>query len=681
MVKQWLQARDEHPEAGFEIRWRKIVKQRTTVTLVVLACWAVGVEARLVYLQVVAHGSYRQRALDQQNRVITPAAPRGDILDRHGSLLAYTVAGRTLMAFPADVIDPVSTAKALCQALGDCSAADRKSLVEKLSSERVKTIRPAQELSPDQADRVAALKLRGVQLTPEPVRYYPKFDLAAHLIGWVNRDNAGQAGIEYRYNNDISGRHGQFVVQVDARSNWMQTTVARPSTPGSTVELSIDVNLQHIAERELAAGVNLHRARGGTAIVMDPISGEVLALANYPSFNPNTFNRYSDDERRNRAVQDVYEPGSTFKIVTASAAIEDGVVGAHEMIDTSPGVLPVPGRREPITEASNHNYGLLSFEDVIVRSSNVGAVKVGWRIGAERMARFVRRFGFGEKLGTDFQGQSAGIVWSLPSINESALASMAMGYQVSVTPLQMAAAFSAVANGGMLLEPRVVRAVVRDGQRTTIAPKAIQRAIAPQTAATVTTFMEGVVEYGTGHAAGLDRYQVAGKTGTSHKAVPGGYSKTDYNSSFVGFVPSRRPAFTIVVLIDSPRSGKYFGGDVAAPIFRRIAEAALAHAGVPPTIRPIPPIVISADAGPAPRPARATASPVVVPVGGRALMPDVRGLSARDAMRALGAVGITPRLDGDGVVVSQTPAAGEPIETGRSVLQLRRARGDGGDNR
>jgi len=247
----------------------------------------------------------------------------------------------------------------------------------------------------------------------------------------------------------------------------------------------------------------------------------------------------------------------------------------------------------------------------------------------------------------------------------------------------MATAISAVANGGMLLEPRVVRAIVRDGRRTAVAPKAIHRAISAQTAATITTFMEGVVEYGTGTAADLERYQVAGKTGTSHKAIPGGYSKTDYNSSFVGFVPSRRPAFTIVVLIDTPRSGRYFGGDVAAPIFNRIAEAALAHSGVSPTIRPIPPVIVSTDVpGPAPRPARATSRPVVVPLGGRALMPDVRGLAARDALRALGAVGLTVRLDGDGFVVSQTPAPGEAIETGGlSQLLLRRARTGGGNDR
>jgi len=674
MLTRWFRTRDEQTEPSFESRWRALVKRRIAVTLAIFAAWATVVEARLVYLQVIAHDKYEERALDQQQKTVRPSAPRGDILDRHGSLLAYSVTGKSVVVFPKLVENPEKTAAALCQALDDCSAAERRSLIDRLSTGAVKIVRHAQLVSPDQADRVAQLKLAGVQLGPEPVRYYPKIDLASHLLGWVNVDDDGGGGIEYALNKIIRGREGRLLVQMDRQHKWMQTTVDQPSSPGATVELSVDLNLQHIVERELAAGVALHKARGGTAIVMDPNTGEILALANLPTFNPNTFNRFTDDDRRNRAVQDVYEPGSTFKIVTASAAIEQGVVSASEIIDTSPGVIVLPGR-EPIREASDHNYGPISFEDVIVRSSNVGAVKVGLRVGADRMAEYVKRFGFGQTLGTDFRGQSAGKVWSRPTIDDSALASMAMGYQVSVTPLQMVTAISAVANGGLLLEPHLVRAVIKDGKREVVEPKVLQRSIKPETAATLTTFMEGVVERGTGTAAQLDRYQVAGKTGTSHKAVAGGYSKTDYNSSFVGFVPSRKPALTILVVIDTPRAGKHYGGDVAAPIFHRIAEAALAQSGVPPTIRPVPPVIVTADPGSAvTQPAKVTAPPAIVQLGGRALMPDVRGMSARDAMRALGEAGLMLHLDGSGVVVSQSPAPGEPIEPGgRSQLLLKRA--------
>ncbi len=684
MLAGWFRARDERPEANFERRWRDLVKPRIVVMLAIVGGWATAVEARLVYLQVIAHDKYEERAIDQQQRTVKPSAPRGDILDRNGTLLAYTLKGNSVVAFPKALGDTGVAVAALCKAFGDCTAAEKKNLLDKLSSGGAKTVRHAQMVSTEQSDRVAQLKLPGIQLVQEPVRYYPKTELASHLLGWVSVDDNGAGGIEYAYDNMIRGREGRVRVQLDGSGKAVQTSVDQPSAPGATVELTIDLNLQHIVERELAAGVEQNQARAGTAIVMDPNTGEILAMANVPTFNPNTFSKYSGEDRKNRAVQDVYEPGSTFKIVTASAAIEEGVVGAGEIIDTSPGFITLPGR-EPIKEASNHNYGPLSFEDVIVRSSNVGAVKVGLRVGADRMVDYVKRFGFGQALASDFKGQSTGIVWPRASIDESALASMAMGYQVSVTPLQMATAISAVANGGLLMEPHLVRAVTKDGKRLVYAPKVLHRAIKPETAATVTTFMEGVVEAGTGKAAKLDRYQVAGKTGTSHKAVAGGYSKTDYNSSFVGFVPSRHPALTILVVIDTPRAGKYFGGDVAAPIFRRIAEASMSQVGVPPTIRPVAPVIVNADPAAAmAQPARVTTPPVILSRGGRPVMPDVRGMSMRDALRALGAVGLTTQLTGDGFVVSQTPAPGDAVDPGGwSSLQLRRAVSDvktgGGD--
>lgn len=689
MLRELFHTEPERPGQSFEARWHGLVKRRIAVTFAVFAVWAAGVEARLVYLQVYAHQSYEDRAVHQQQNTVRLAASRGDILDRAGNVLAYSVDGRSIIANPKEIKDPAATVGELCAALRDCTRAEQQGLVDRLANGRSTTVRHARFVSPDQADRVALMDLSGVQLLPEPVRYYPKLELASHLVGWVNVDNLGQGGIEYAFDNDIRGRAGTVLVQLDAHRNWMQTTIGRPSAPGATVELSIDLNLQHITERELAAGVEQNRARAGTAIVMDPATGEILALANYPTFNPNTFNKYAEDVRQNRAVQDAYEPGSTFKIVTASAALEGGVIKPDEIIDTDPGFIALPGRKTPITEASGHSYGPLSFEDVIVLSSNVGAVKAGLRIGADRMLHYVHQFGFGEVSGGDFRGQSAGKVWNRSAIDDSALGSMAMGYQVSVTPLQMVTAINAVANGGSLLEPHVVRAIVRNGQREAIAPREVRRAISPETAATLTTFMEGVVERGTATAAGLERYQVAGKTGTAHKAIEGGYAENDYNASFVGFVPSRRPAYTILVVIDTPRAGKYHGGDVAAPIFKRIAEAALAQQGVPPTIRPLPPVIVTANADPAsasPRPARAMQPPVVTPIGGRTQMPDVRGLSAREALRVLGAIGLTTEFSGDGFVVTQSPAPGATIEPGgRSALQCRRApvdaRGGGGGSR
>jgi cell division protein FtsI (penicillin-binding protein 3) len=341
------------------------------------------------------------------------------------------------------------------------------------------------------------------------------------------------------------------------------------------------------------------------------------------------------------------------------------------MFDTSAGYISFGPRRIH----DMHRYQALSFMDVIVKSSNVGAIKVGLRTGAERLTRYVQRFGFGQAISPDFTGASRGI-WRPQGLDESGLASVSMGYQVSVTPLQMATAVSAVANGGLLMEPHLVRAVIRNDRREPVTPKVLRRTISPDTAATLTAIMEGVVsERGTARAAILDRWQVAGKTGTAAKLVDGRYSGTEYNASFVGFVPSRSPAFTILVVIDSPHAVGYYGGVVAAPIFKRIAEAALTQAGVPPTINPDPTVLVSREIPALPeRPIHATLlAPTLTPIGGLALMPDVRGLGAREAIRALGGVGLSVRVAGAGVVVRQTPPAGRPIDPGGwSAIELAR---------
>ncbi len=536
---------------------------------------------------------------------------------------------------------------------------------------RYEVIRRSQAVSPEQVARVAALQLPGIVTPSDSRRYYPRYELGAHVLGFVDRDSKGQAGVEFRYDNLVRGKDGLAFAQVDAKRQRLESRIERQPVPGAALELTLDLQLQYIAERELKAGVEAHRARGGTAIIMAPATGEILALANYPTFNPNAVSRSNDDDRRNRATQDVYEPGSTFKIVTASAALEEGIVTPDEIIDTRPGYIRFGSR---IID-DDHKYGVMTFEDVIVKSSNVGAIKVGLRTGIERLSRYVHRFGFGEVLARDFAGQSRGL-WNPGGLDESGLASVSMGYQVGVTPLQMVTAVSAVANGGLLMQPRIIRAVVRDGHREATSPTVLRRAISADTAATLTTIMEGVVSpRGTARAGTLTHYQAAGKTGTAKKIVNNRYSDTDYNASFVGFVPSRRPVFTILVVVDTPRAGTYYGGSVAAPIFKRIAEAALQQAGVPSTVNPPPPMLVTA-ATPT-LPARPVQAPSMVPAvtsgGGMTVMPDVTGLSAREAVRVLTSAGLTVRPRGAGFVARQSPAAGEPIDPGSwSHLELQR---------
>jgi cell division protein FtsI/penicillin-binding protein 2 len=367
-------------------------------------------------------------------------------------------------------------------------------------------------------------------------------------------------------------------------------------------------------------------------------------------------------------VQDLYEPGSTFKIVTASAAIEEKVMPIDTLIDTNPGYIRIGNTT--VDEYQGHKYGVLSFSDVIVKSSNVGAIKIGLRVGAQRMGIYARRFGFGHPLSPDFPSESPGILWDPARQTESALASMSMGYQVAVTPLQMAAAVSAVANGGELLQPRIVRAVTRDGVRRAVPRKVVAHAIDRDTAADVTAIMEAVVERGTGRPAQIAGYTIAGKTGTAQKVENGRYSNSDYNVSFVGFVPSRDPVFTIVVVVDSPHKVPPYGATVAAPVFKRIAAAALRQYGVPPSINPAPPVLaVHHDADDAPDRPTSTAgvTPNIVTVDGTApgtaaVFPDLRGLSARDALRTLARLGMTARLNGAGIVIRQLPEPGAPVD-------------------
>jgi len=653
--------------------WRATVQSRLLVTAAVFAVWTIGIEARLLYLQVVRYDQMMARADSQQMRTIEAPAKRGDIVDRNGHLLAFSVDAGSVFADPAEVEDAEAAATQLCEALDECKTPDDRHAIAKNLRKDSRFVYIARKVSPPEEDRIRKLDIKGVSLLPESRRFYPNRELLSHVLGYVGTDNVGLEGLESTYDSQIRGLTGKIIVDKDAHRRTVSSRVERQATSGASLELTIDQFLQNITERELRRGVQENRAVGGSAIIMDPLSGEILALANWPTFNPNAFGRSEKELRRNRAVQDLYEPGSTFKVVTASAALEEGVMHLDEKIDCAPGHITFGSR----VISDVHRYGVLSFTDVIVKSSNVGAIKVGLKLGPERLTRYVSRFGFGQSTSPDFRGENPGIVWNPASLDSSALASVSMGYQVGVTPLQMAAAVSSVANGGTLFEPHIVRALVKDGRRTDVAPKAVRRTITERTAVELTAVMEAVVERGTATAAKIEGYTIAGKTGTAAKIVDGRYSQSEYNASFVGFVPSRKPELTIIVVIDSPRAKGYYGGVVSAPIFQRIADAALRHRGIPPSINALPPVLIARHPS---DPDALSARPVVATDVERALeparaglMPDLRGLSAREALRTLTLVGMTARMNGDGFVLEQSPAAGEPLDTrGTCVLKLGR---------
>jgi cell division protein FtsI (penicillin-binding protein 3) len=640
------------------------------VVATLFLAWGVVIEARLLYLQVYRHEFYKARAERQQSQTITIPAPRGDLLDRNGRVLAYSVPADSAYVVPSEVApeDRPRVVAALCSAIESCDDSFRASLAEKLRKKKAFAwVR--RQITPEEKRRIVALGLDAVDFIRESRRFYPNASVAAHALGYVSLDHAGLGGIELSYDRFISGTPGTSLVQEDARHKVFSST-ERPPQAGASVELTIDRNLQFIVERELKAGIVEHRAQGGSAIVMDPWTGEILAMANEPTFNPNAVGLSDAAALRNRAIEDTYEPGSTFKTVTASAALEEGVVHPDDMFDTSPGYIRIGNWR---VVRDTHPHGVLSFTQGIVKSSNVLAIKVGFRLGGERLSRYVRRFGFGQRLMPDLRGESPGIVWS--KYNDSALASVSMGYQVGVTPLQMVTAVSSVANGGRLMEPHLVRAVIRNGQRTAVKPKELRRTITADTAATLTGIMEGVVEEGTGKTARIEGYTIAGKTGTAAKLVDGAYSKQKYNASFIGFFPSRKPRYAIIVVIDSPSTGPYYGGLVAAPVFKKIGEAVAALDGVPRSIGAPETVLVARKAD---GPAR-TASQSLLdilpapPAASPDTLPDVRGLSMREALRTLVALGIRPRISGNGMVVEQTPAAGTPLADMRDCA-LRLAR-------
>jgi cell division protein FtsI/penicillin-binding protein 2 len=656
------------------LEWRSTLRSRLLVCAVLLSVWTVAIEARLVYLQVLTHGDLMLRANKQHLRTVKLPAKRGEIVDRDGHLFAYSVDADTIAADPSSIDHPDEVASRVCAALADCDPAQRQTMAERLRR-KGQFAYLARQISPEEAERVKAFKIPGVLFFKESRRYYPKKELAASVLGYVGLDNAGLAGLESTFDKQIRGHEGRLLVQNDARQRVMATREERPATAGDSLELTIDEYLQHVVERELRAGVAENAAAGGTAVILNPRSGEILAMASWPTFNPNQYNASAIPDRRNRATQDSYEPGSTFKVVTASGAIEEGLIGPDDAIDCSPGYITFGSRKISDT----HHYGVLPFTDVIAKSSNVGAIKVGMKLGRERLGLYISRFGFGQPIAPDFRGENSGLVWNPAQLDASALASVSMGYQVAVTPLQMVAAVSVVANGGEFVEPHVVRAIIRNGGRETVARKVVRRAINSETAATMTGIMEAVVERGTAKGfAQLQGYTVAGKTGTASKIVNNHYSKSDYNASFVGFVPSRNPAVAIVVVIDSPHAKGYYGASVSGPIFKRIAEDTLRHLGVPRTLNPESPVLVAGVQKPVDGmgPTRvlgpgSTVGPVAPPAAGQ--MPDLRGLSAREALRRLTQIGLTAKLDGTGFVTDQSPQPGTLIgDASGCILKLGR---------
>jgi cell division protein FtsI (penicillin-binding protein 3) len=674
--------------------------RRTLFVAAFVVFWMLGISARLVYLQVSSHDRLVERAHKQQQDAIETAPQRGPLLDRRERELARTIDTTSVFVAPDEFKTEKKETEA--QTLGeiDCTADSLASVLgmnqKELASQIIEARKNgrgflwiARRIDPDQGQALEAMELPGVHTRKEPKRFYPNGSLAANVLGFVGLDGNGLAGIEQAFNEKIIGEPGKLFIEKDSRGFAYESTEI-PGRPGQTIVLTIDQSIQYQAEAALTSAIAESHAKSGTAIVMDPHTGEILALANAPTFDPNNVGAAPPAARANWALQNIYEPGSTFKIVAYSAAIEKGLAKPDDHIDCQMGSITVAKR----VIHDHHPFGNLTLTEALAKSSNVAAIKLGLRVGDPTMYDFITRFGFGSRTGIELPGETSGMIHPLNRWLPSSIGSIAMGQEVGVTPLQMAVAFGALANDGVRIAPHVIREIRSSTGTSIYRPNPEQhRVISTSTARALRGMLEGVTLNGTAKKAQLDGYSAAGKTGTAQKIDPQTkrYSSTKYIASFVGFAPVNDPAVVIIVVIDEP-AGSYHGGDVAAPVFRRIAEQILPEMGVMPdtefknanelvaSVReaPIQDAKLQnqieqekkASAATLPRVvSRANSGEVVYAVSTNKaiLMPDLRGRSVRDVARACAQLGLQLEAHGDGRVIKQTPEPGTELQSGQTI--------------
>ncbi len=675
-------------------------QDRVHVRLLIIASaaflWIAAVGVRLTYLQLYRHSEYLSRALRQQQRSFEITPERGAIYDRNGKPLAMSIPVDSAFAVPSEIADENLAARLLSGVVNK----PQEEIEARFQSSR-SFVWIARKLPPEKADAITKLNLKGIYLQKENQRFYPKRDLAAHVLGFVDVDEKGLLGIERELDSQIRGKSERIVAMADAKQRWFDGGEAKREH-GVSVVLTLDEKIQYIAERELAAAMAKTHSLAGTVIVMNPNTGEILALANWPKFNPNKAGDAPSENWMNRAVSAIYEPGSTFKLITLAAAIDQGITRPDEVFDCENGAVYISGHR-----IRDHKpFGMLTVSDILAKSSDVGAIKIALRLGAPRFYDYVRAFGFGSVTGVELPYESRGRVEPL-DWKPVSTAAISMGQEVGVTPIQLVSAVSAIANGGLLYKPHVIAELRRDekvlpdeGSAATAEPKRVIRA---ETAATLRQLMEGVVLHGTGPAAHLDGWTSAGKTGSAQKIDPstGRYSPTQYFASFTGFAPINNPAVTILVSLDSP-VGLHEGGEVAAPVFKRVAEQVLAYLDVPRDVplnpklietaymkraaedpsaleesstvdfsgQPDPPPAASQIAKADMREQAASAKQVLtvaVDQGGDIEVPDFSGKTMRDVMDITFRLGLEPVLVGSSLAIQQSPAAGAKVRRGAKI--------------
>ena len=628
--------------------------RRLAITQGLFLSVALVVGARAVQLQVL-QGDRLMRLGQRQHLKESIVLPkRGAVIDRTGEALALSLESQSVYARPHRIQNVENVSRKLANAL-NLRVAEVK---QKITAAKPFVWIKRQITSPE-AEKIQALNIDGIGMFYEPNRHYPQGQLAGQVIGFVGRDSEGLEGLELKYNDYIRGEAGSSVSERDAlgRRVLVQGIEGLQVPPGSDIHLTLDTAIQHIAEKELEASILKYRAKAGVAIIVDPFTGEVLALANYPSFDPNFYNKQSADQRRNRAVADSYEPGSTFKTILAAAALEEDVVGKEDLFYCEMGKYPYAGK----IIHDSHPHGWLSFSKILQVSSNIGFTKVAEKLKKDRYFKYIEKFGFGRTTGIDLPGEVPGLLRKAESWSAIDLATHAFGQGISTTPLQMVMAYAAIANGGFLMRPYVTRRVVSSQGDVLLEnqPHVVRRVVSEKTAKQLAAMLSEVTsEGGTGEMANIEGFEVAGKTGTAQKADPvhRGYSNKRVGS-FVGFVPANNPRLVALVLIDEPE-GSVYGGVVAAPVFRNIAQGALRRMAVAPQKSEALPI--AANTTPDELPLRRVVQLSSEDGAGSNTpqVPDFIGLSMREALEKAQINKIKLKLQGNGYVVKQFPAAG-----------------------
>lgn len=626
---------------------------RLGLTRVLFALIFMVVAGRAFQLQVLQGDKLKRLGERQHLKEWIVLPKRGAVLDRGSEPLALSLEAQSVYARPRRIHQPEAVARSLANIL-NLSLAE---VTQKLLSDKP-FVWIKRQISPVEADQIQALNVDGLGMFYEPRRYYPQGQLAGQVIGFVSRDSEGLEGLELQYNDYIRGETGSSIIERDAlgRRVLAQGVEGLRIPPGGDVHLTIDTSIQHLAEKELEATITKNRAKAGVAIVVEPFTGEVLALANYPSFDPNNFSKESAQQKRNRAIADSFEPGSIFKTILAAAALEEGVVGKEDLFYCEMGKYAFGGKIIHDT----HPNGWLPFYKILQVSSNIGFTKVAEKLKKDRYFRYIEKFGFGQITGIDMPGEIPGLLRRPESWSAVDLATHAFGQGISVTPMQMVMAYAAVANGGFLMRPYVVSRVMSPNGDVLVQnqPHVVRRVISEKTSHLLASMLKEVTsEGGTGTMANIEGFDVAGKTGTAQKAdlAHGGYAAKKRVASFVGFVPANDPRLVALVLVDEPEVNVY-GGIVAAPAFRDIARGALRHLAVASQKSDFIPSAI-ADVR---APLRRTPSKEneMVNDGNPSTVPDFVGLSLREAVERARAMKVRVKMLGNGYVVKQSPAPG-----------------------